>query len=342
MAITVVLESSIMQKGLPADAGSKMLEEFIAPVDACVVERLLAGNVDITGRVDTSEFGISGLFERGSSSLYSILTEAVSGADVILCNDYTGAVSQAAADAGLFYIHPTYGAVSRYGLVPSVCSMDQIGIVCKEPGVGFEVLEIISGYDARDGVMCPDKDTKNEAQEISSSFEVDIAEKKSDYSGIYKQIMQILCSAELSNNISRYDGIKFGHRAKEHDSLNELYVKSRTEGFGEDVKLAAVIGAMVLYGDNYERYYDKAMRVRRLIRDSLEFDKYDVIVSKCPLLSRICGLPSLSTPGYVYIAAAGREDILKAVSGVVVNVNVPITDDEELSGKIKAIKGDTL
>jgi len=312
MKYKIILESSIMQKGLPATAGSEMLENFIAPVDATVVERLLAAGVEIAGRADTSEFGVSWLFD---GDLENPLTEAVKGAaDAALCNDYSGAISSTATQAGLYYFHPSYGTVSRYGLIPSVCSMDQIGVLCKEPEVGFKVLDIISGYDSKDGVMFPYEPDKNKAQELSPFFEVDVADIPSDFSGVYKQVMQILCSAELSNNINRYDGIKFGHRAKEYNGLNELYLKSRTEAFGEDVKLAAIIGAAVLYGDNYERYYDKAMRIRRQIKESLDFDKYDVIISKSPLLSRLCGLPATSTPGYTYTADTGREDILRAVS----------------------------
>ncbi|MCL2820715.1 MAG: amidase family protein [Oscillospiraceae bacterium] len=348
MGLSVVLESSIMQKGLPATAGSKMLENFIAPVDATVVTRLEAAGVKISGRVDTSEFGAAGLFEdaaggtatQGDGSLVFFAKTAQENRPlVLLCNDYTGGVSRAAVDAGLYYIQPSYGTVSRYGLIPSVGSMDQIGIVCENPEDGFEILEIISGYDAKDGVMLPNSSKTYEPQEVSSSFEIDIADMKSDYSGVYKQVMQILCSAELSNNISRYDGIKFGYRAKEYKDLNELYTKSRTEAFGEDVKLAAVTGAMVLYGDNYERYYNKAMCIRRLIKESLEFGEYDVIVSKCPILSRLCGLPSLSVPGgRVYTADALREDVLKAVSKSVINGNTSLTDDKELGGKIKAIR----
>jgi len=346
MGFRVILESGVMQKGLPATAGSKMLEEFIAPVDATVVTRLNAAGACIVGRVDMSEFGVAGLFEE-------VLTDSVNGVfldistgktDAILSNDYTGVISRKAASAGLCYIHPTYGTVSRYGLIPAVCSMDQIGIVCKNADVGFSILEIISGYDSKDGVMSNVTD-KKEAEEPSPCFpcfEIDINPIATDYSNIYPQIMEILCSAEIGNNISRYDGIKFGYRAEDYKGLDELYTKSRTEAFGEDVKLAAIIGAMVLSQENYARYYDKAMRIRRLIKNSLEFDKYDVIVTKCPLLSRLCGLPALSTPEHVYIADAGREDILEAVSKAVRSGGIPIEDDSEFSGKLKAIKGGAL
>jgi len=303
-----------MQKGLPATAGSKMLANFIAPFDATVVTRLEAAGVQIIGRCDVGEFGVDGSFSKRLSQYVGtncVRPFADSNADIALCNDYTGAVSLAAAEQGLYYIHPTYGSVSRYGLIPAVSSIDQIGVLCKNPEVGFEVLKIISEYDNKDGVMTED------AKHHSGKWKVEsgkLGDFQSKYSEIFPQIMQILCCAELANNISRYDGIKFGYRAEGYNGLRELYTKSRTESFGENVKLAAVIGAMVLSQENYTRYYDKAMRLRRLIRDSLELDP-TVVGTNCvrpPLLtlSRLCGLPSLTTPNGVYIANAGREDLL--------------------------------
>jgi len=329
MNISAVVDSSILRKGLMVTAGSKMLESFVAPFSATVVDKLEVAKVEIAGVVDTGEFGAGGLF----GELQTVLTDAVKGVDVALCNDYTGAISRAAAAQGLYYIQPTYGTVSRYGLIPSVASMDQVGILCKCPEVGFKVLSIISGYDPKDGIM--ENATEHVAAGDTFLFHVSVQNQASpqrmappergikkyplqqrdfEYSKILPQIMQILCCAELSNNISRYDGIKFGHRAKGYNSLRELYTKSRTDAFGEDVKLAAIIGAMVLSQENYTRYYDKAMRLRRMIKDSLDFDEYDVIVTDCPVLSRLCGLPSLTTPEEVYIANAGREDVLEAIA----------------------------
>jgi len=316
-----------MIKGQPATADSKMLENFIAPFSAAVVERLEAAGVQIVGRFETSEFGVGGLFD--------MLTDTVNcqkdcqenrprvtldcqenrpRVNFALCNDYTGAVSRAAAASGLFYLHPSYGTVSRYGLIPAVASMDQIGILCKTPEVGFQVLKIITGYDARDGVMASDEmNTGGSDSGRISCVSVEKVINNPSLFSIQTQVMQILCCAELSNNISRYDGIKFGYRAKEYNGLQELYKRSRTEAFEADVKLAAIIGAMVLSQENYQRYYDKAMRLRRLIRDSLKFDKYDVIKTDNPILSRLCGLPSLTTPEGVYIANAGCESVLQKV-----------------------------
>ena len=310
MGVTVFLESSIMQKGKPATAGSKMLAGFIAPFNATVIERLEVAGVKIAGRVELSEFGTGGLFDEET------LTDAVNNADIILCNDYTGAISRAAAANGLYYIHPTYGTVSRYGLIPAVSSMDQIGILCKNPEEGFDILKIIQGYDEKDGVMSSlfsplTGELKNTSPLDNSPLD-NKTEEPSPCPAL-EQVMRILCCGELANNISRYDGVKFGYRAKEYNGLNELYTKSRTEAFGEGVKLAAIIGAMVLYQEDGERIYDKAMKVRRMIRDSFEFDKYDVIKSCNPAISRLCGFPSLTTPQCTYISGAGCEDILKAI-----------------------------
>jgi len=311
MGLRVVLESSIMQKGLPASAGSKMLENFIAPVDATVVLRLVEAGAEIVGRIDTSEFGISGLF--GDKDLEVRFQDLE--ADVVLCNDYTGSIARAAAATGLYYLHPTYGTVSRYGLIPSVCSMDQIGIVCKSPEDGFKVLEIINGYDEKDGLMNCDYKKQDIEENKEIVFRGDTNKAGTCFTPCFPclQVMQILCCGEFSNNINRYDGIKYGYRAKGYNGLQELYTKSRTEAFGEDVKLAAIIGAMVLYQGEEERYYDKAMKMRRIIRDSFEFDKYDVLATCCPTLSRMCGFPALTTPKNTFIAGVGCENVLKRV-----------------------------
>jgi len=334
MDFRVILDNSIMQKGKPATAGSKMLESFISPIDATVVTHLEDAGVSIIGRAEMGEFGASGLFKTGDGSLSysddSLLSESVNAvaegkADIALCNDYTSAVSYAAALRGVCYIHPTYGTVSRYGLMPFASSIDQIGIVCRRPADGFHALRLIAGHDSKDGAMFTD-----EARLLSNPRPLDtldtpqtrITNAKPKYSEVYTQLIQILCCAELSNNISRYDGIKYGYRAEGYRSLRELYTKSRTEAFGSDVKLAAIIGAMVLSQENYTRYYEKAMRLRRMIRDSLEFDKYDLIcetddktenrpLSYCVLLSRLCGLPSIVTPDCTYVANVGGEGILE-------------------------------
>ena len=361
-ADSAVLEDSIMHIGRPATAGSYMLDSFIALFDATAVSKLEAEDVVILGKMQMDEFGAGGLFRMccpepgaeehpntcsGNQRHKSGVVEAVADgtATAGLCNDYTGAIAMECASRGIYYIHPTYGTVSRYGLIPAVSSMDQIGVACRTLADGFRFLQMISGHDEKDGAMLPEKGEAEKACESSakknelrigipsnlSKTGCDFAAAMTDlcknhskvefelkYFEVYNQVMQILCCAELSNNISRYDGIKFGYRTKEYKDLHELYKKSRGEAFGEDVKLAALIGAMVLSQENYTRLYDKAMRVRRLIKDSLEFDKYDAVAVPCPCLARLCGLPAVSMQfngcAVTLVADAGCEDVLKAVT----------------------------
>jgi len=299
---SVVLEDCIMQKDSLASAGSKILENFISPLDAAVVTRLAENNIPVSGRVKMDEFGIESLFtDRDDKTAPAVKAVAEGKAAFALCNDVFGKYRRQAAKEGLCYIHPTYGTVSRYGLIPLVCSMDQIGVVCQNLEEGFGLLEKIAGKDQNDGAMFPDeayeykktekepkigvpadiialaseKDRKNIADFVKNYGSTNIELKHFDK---YKQVMYILSCAEISNNINRYDGIKFGFRAPDYRGVNDLYIKTRTQGFGTDTKLASVTGAMVLSQEYYLPYYDKAMRVRNLIKASLSFDNYDIIV----------------------------------------------------------------
>ena len=344
-----VLEDSIMHKGRPVTAGSKILEKFISPIDAEVVTRLEAAGVTILGKTKMDEFGAAGLFADAQKQPSGAVSLVASGiAAFALCNDYTGTLRHQSAAQGVCYIHPTYGTVSRYGLIPAVSSMDQIGIVCKAPEDGLRALTLIAGHDPRDGAMFSTAQEAKEKSEERGEPVIGIPEnvmaKTRDksaveefvkgfstvgielkYFDIFAQIMQILCCAELSNNISRYDGIKYGYRTDKYSDMQELYTGSRTEAFGPDVKLASLIGAMVLSQDNYARYYDKAMRIRRLIKESLEFDKYDAIIMPASedkpgsmlamhALPQLCGLPSVTVShknsGVSLIADAKCENVL--------------------------------
>ncbi|MCL2409633.1 MAG: amidase family protein [Oscillospiraceae bacterium] len=338
------IDDSIMQKGRPATAGSKMLANFISPLDATVVTRLKTlANTEIHSKSGTDEFGASALTLEPSDNLPAAVEAVKNGtASIAICNDYTGSVRLAAAANGLSYIHPTYGTVSRFGLIPAASSMDQIGVVCNSLSDGFSALEAIAGANPKDGAMFPDERysyqpgksgikigvpahaAKDPAvSEFVKNF--DSVEFELKYFDVYSHVMLILCFAELCHNINRYDGIKFGHRAENFQGLDGLYVKSRTEAFGFSAKLAAIMGAFVLSGENYTLYYDKAMRIRRLIKESLDFGKYDAIILPAhsendPLtrlaytaLPQLAGLPSVTVPfggGISLIADVKRENTL--------------------------------
>ncbi|MCL2747266.1 MAG: amidase family protein [Oscillospiraceae bacterium] len=346
----VALEDSIMQKGQPVTAGSKMLENFISPLDATVVERLRGQGVAIVGRARMTEFGvarISGDRPEGISGAVDAVADG--SARWALCNDVFGINRRLAAQNGVCYIHPTYGTVSRYGLVHLASSMDQIGVVCRNAEDGFALLGRIAGKDANDGAMFPEAryDYASTGKDITVGLPEAVigragtAQKAAlrEFAGrfrgaavqiplfpLVKQVMYILASAEISSNLTRYDGIKFGYQAPRYRSLKELYTNTRTEAFGLDAKLAAIMGTMFLSQGYYTRYYDKAMRLRRLVKESLTFAGYDVLALPCAIgddpyenlslyaLAPLAGLPSLVFPqqrqGIQLIAAARNENAL--------------------------------
>lgn len=326
---SVALEQGILQKGKLATAGSKMLENFVAPFDAEVVDRLNAKNIPIAGRAGMDEFGISGTLPSEESLSPAIEAILQRKAGFALCNDLFGKQRRQAAENGLCYIHPSYGTASRYGLIPAASSMDQIGVVCSDLGDGFEILAKIAGFDPKDGAMFPEQAYSYAKQEkklkvgIPAEIVKQCNEKTqaaiSKFSGMFdttniqiccyeyfEQVLLILATAEICNNCNRYDGIKFGYRTGQFRGLEELYVKSRTEGFALTTKFASIMGAMVLSRDQYQPYYEQAMKIRRLIKQSLLFDEFDLIIlpakscdSHChdlPLyaLSPLAGLPGIS------------------------------------------------
>ena len=303
----IFFDNGIMRKGKPIGLGGLVLENCVSSIDATVVAKITASDFTIIDN-ENCRYEDDGM----TASVKAVLDD---DADVAFCSDYSGAVSLEVVENGLCYIHPTYGTVSRYGLVQMASSMDQIGIVCKTPEEGFHVLDIIRGYDDKDGAMYGVEAFESHAESSQGACdgEIKIGDVNLEYSDVFPQVMRILSSAEISANISRYDGIKFGRRADNYNSLQELYKNSRTEMLDVDLKLSAIVGTMVLAQENYAKYYDKAMRLRRLIKDSLEFSDFDVlrIPNKDVLVSRLCGLPSLSVAGNTYIAKPLCDDALK-------------------------------
>ena len=299
----IYADDSIMQKGCPATAGSKILENYIALFDATIIsrlkEKLNPENKDKPfNQIKLSEFGL------GKTDLPSA---------PLLCNDVFGHVRCQAVRQGLCYIRPTYGTVSRFGLIPVASSMDQIGIVCKNPAEGFSLLSVIAGHDEKDGAMFPEKKYcyKPEKTEIKQSS----LPPDDIYADVYKEVLKILAYAELSGNLSRYDGIKFGYRTANYKGLDELYTRTRTEALGLDAKLAIIMGGLLLSNEYYKKYYEKAMKIRRLIKQKIKFEKNGVI--SVPVENHaavLAGLPSLSFSrngkNIQLIAEAGNESLL--------------------------------
>ncbi|MDR1699617.1 MAG: Asp-tRNA(Asn)/Glu-tRNA(Gln) amidotransferase subunit GatA, partial [Lachnoclostridium sp.] len=290
-----------------------------------------------------------------------------------LGSDSNGSRHLAAIRNGISFIKPTYGTVSRYGLVANASSMEQIGVYTKSIREGFQVLENIAGYDEKDGTsyqtksyqyqstmndakgikigipsecFCEDKGFESIQQQKFISklrgFGANIRELEFAYLELIEDIGLILSSAEFSNNISRFDGIKYGYRTKNYKNVDDLIVNSRTESFELETKLKAMLGSFVLSEGNYKQYYEKAMQIRQLIKEEMDraFALCDVLMipvskeetsssnkSAYPVLSlgNLTGCPVLSVPyerkengtcsGVQLIAKEFNENILWRLGG---------------------------
>lgn len=341
-----MMQDSIMVADTLCTGGSKMLYNFKPPFSSTVYEKCLNNGMDFIGLIISNEFGIDNLFDEQDIQDSVITALLDDKCDVVLCNDVFGKLRRQAAQARLIYIHPSYGTVSRFGLMPTVSSMDQIGVLCRSLKDGMDAISIISGHDNKDGTSLPNEIYKyntefknNTVIGISkdlftdtSIFNGEVVDVELKYFDLFAQIFYILSTAEICNNTNRYDGVKYGYRAENIDGINELYTKSRTDTLGFDLQLASIVGCMVLSQEYYEKYYNKAMKIRRLIKDyyDLIFDKVDVIALPVKLdsctkfeqaalysLPVLCGYTSISlkSNGYPiqYICKRGNENVMFAL-----------------------------
>lgn len=328
--VPAAVKDNMCIRGIRTTAASGILENFRPPYDAGVIEKLKAAGGVVLGKVNMDEFAMGGSTETshygitanpwdtsrvpGGSSGGSAASVAAGLAAYSLGSDTGGSIRQPAAFTGLTGMKPTYGSVSRYGLLAYASSLDQIGPVTHDVRDTAAVLEMISGADRRDSTS-----VVKEAFDFSDCFDGDIRGMKigipSDYYGegldpeIRDAIMTaakqleaqgaeveefampvidyavpayyIIACAEASSNLSRYDGIKYGLRTKNAENLVETYYKSRSEGFGTEVKRRIMLGSFVLSSGYFDAYYKKALKVRGLIKRAFDeaFEKYDMILS---------------------------------------------------------------
>ncbi len=317
---TVALEDTILYKGIPCTAGSKMLEKFIPLHNAEVADRLEKAGISISGKVNVGEFGFDLLGETSyfgaekdeNGNLVSasscLVKEGLKG---VLAVELNGASIRGAALGGTVFVKPTYGTVSRYGVIPCACSSEQVGVHACNVENASEILSVIAGHDAKDGTSLPcekyeyfvkddvsgkkvcipkeyfekaDDSTKANVEKIADALKskgvqvefVSFAEFEASQSAWF-----VMMCAESCNNLSRYEGVKFGHRTESYNDIEELYTKSRTEAFGLLAKSVILYGSDVLSKNRYFTTYDKALKVRRLLRTKLDalFAEYDLILA---------------------------------------------------------------
>ena len=302
MKEAVALDDMVLTKEEITSAGSKMLENYVSLFDATVVEKL-SENYEIIGKISTSEFAL-GMF--ANSAVDALNEKEIKG---VVGLETNGAYIRSAAVLGKVFVKPTYGTVSRFGIIPVACSGDTVGVMANSESDCQEILETIAVHDDKDGTSLQQskiddakkvsavkkvaiikslmkdvsdeiKSKINETLENAKKQGVEIVEVEGDILLQAKIAWAILSSAEFCNNVSRYDGVKYGYRAKDCKSIEDIYVKSRTEAFGQKVKTLVLYGSHVLSTDNYEKMYDKALRVRRLIRDFFDnlFSSVDAVI----------------------------------------------------------------
>ena len=272
----IAVDENILIKDEICAAGSKMLYNFKSPYSATVADKIKQAGMIISCQSKTGEFGIE---SAGKNAAYLVNVGFV---DAALGIDVDGGAYRLAARNNIIYIKPTYGTVSRFGLVANVASVDQIGVYAKDFDVGFDVLSVIAGYDKNDGVVYNTEkyDYKSDKTDLKSLkvFNLNIDDFK--YADYLAQVYFIISSAEFSNNIARFDGIKFGYRTENFKNVNDIIVNSRSESFTVDTKLKTLMGTYVLSEEQLEKYYFKAMQVRGLIKRELDemFKKFDLVV----------------------------------------------------------------
>ena len=329
--IPVVLKHNIVQQGELATCASRILENFVSPYAATVVERLRAAGAVVVGRANMDEFAMGSSTESsiygpsrnpwdpertcGGSSGGSAAAVAAGIAPLALGSDTGGSIRQPASFCGVVGFKPSYGRVSRFGLVAFASSLDQIGPFARRVSDCAALFEQIAGHDERDSTSLPQAAPKlrerldgdvagmtiglpkeylveqgvdpgvlarvREAISVLEKAGAKFVEVSLPHTSHTIATYYLIATAEASSNLARYDGVRYGRRAKDPVDLHDLYRRSRSEGFGPEVKRRILLGTYVLSAGYYDAYYGKAQRVRTLIRRDFEeaFAHCDVILT---------------------------------------------------------------
>lgn len=328
--VPVSVKDNICTKGIRTTCASRMLENFQPPYDATVMNRLHDAGLVMTGKTNLDEFAMGSSCENsalqkthnphnlehvtGGSSGGAAASVAAGEVSIALGSDTGGSIRQPASFCGVVGLKPTYGTVSRYGLVAFASSLDQIGPFARSVEDAALLADVLRGYDKMDSTSYP-----REYDSLHAGMNADIKGMKiglpKEYFGegiseevskavlaaaeTYKQlgaevveialplskyalpIYYILSSAEASSNLARFDGVKYGYRAEKFDGIIDLYVKSRSEAFGQEVQRRIMLGTYVLSSGYYDAYYKKARAAQRAIRADYNkaFEQVDVIMT---------------------------------------------------------------
>lgn len=323
------IKDNICYAGHQVTASSRMLDGFVAPYSATVVERLLAEDAIIIGRLNCDEFAMGGSNETsffgpvknaadpervsGGSSGGSAVAVQADLCLAALGTDTGGSVRQPAAFCGVIGLKPTYGRISRYGVIAYASSFDQVGTITSSLTDAAVLMEVLAGADEHDSTVSRRPvPTYTDSLDVSGKKKIAVLRETLESSALDGDIKTsmlqaieqlkgqgheveyvsfdlldylvpayyVLTAAEASSNLSRYDGVHYGYRNMEAKNLNSLYKLSRAEGFGTEVKRRILLGTFILSAGYYDAYYQKAQKVRRLIRNKMEalLAEYDVVI----------------------------------------------------------------
>ncbi len=350
--VPVAVKDNISTKGIRTTCASKILYNYVPVFDAFAAEKLKSAGMIIMGKTNMDEFAMGSTTETsyfgptdnpaapghvpGGSSGGSCAAVAACEAPVALGSDTGGSIRQPAAYCGVTGIKPTYGAVSRYGLIAYGSSLDQIGPVGKDVKDCAALLEIIAGKDRNDSTsVLPDetdylsaagmpveglrvglpkeyfkeglqpeiKDAVYGAADILSKAGAEVSEFSLGMLDYAIPAYYVIASAEASSNLERFDGVKYGFRSENAAGLHDMYKKTRSEGFGAEVKRRIMLGSFVLSSGYYDAYYLKALRTKALIKKAFDdaFMNYDVILSPCAPTTAPRTGESLADPIKMYL-----------------------------------------
>ena len=375
--MVIGIKDNICYQDHQVSASSKMLEGFVSPYSSTVVKRLLQEDAIIVGRLNCDEFAMGGSNE---TSYYGPVknaadTERVAGgssggsavavqADLCLAalgTDTGGSVRQPAAFCGCIGFKPTYGRISRYGVIAYASSFDQVGTLTSSVSDAALLMEVLAGADEEDSTVSSlpvpsysnfitqggkkriavlEETITNDAldPEIKAAILGAIERLKNeghtieyvsfDLLDYLVPAYYVLTTAEASSNLSRYDGVHYGYRNKEAKNLTSLYKLSRAEGFGEEVKRRIMLGTFVLSAGYYDAYYQKAQQVRRLIREKIEalLQDYDVLISPVTPTTAFKMGENMQDPLVMYMADIYT--VLASLAGIPA-IAVPLSNNKE-------------
>ena len=375
--VPIAIKDNMCTRGLKTTCASKMLENFIPPYDATVIKSLKDAGAIILGKVNMDEFAMGGSTENsaffkthnpvnlnkvpGGSSGGSAAVVAGDLAPISLGSDTGGSIRQPASFCGIVGLKPTYGLVSRYGLVAFASSLDQIGPMTKDVTDTAILLNILAGHDEMDSTSAKlDKKDYTKAlvndvkglkiglpkEYFEEGVNEEVKEKVLAAAKKFEELgatveecslptteyalpaYYIIACAEASSNLGRFDGIRYGYRTENYETMQDIFRNSRSEGFGEEVKRRIILGTYVLSSGYYDAYYKKAQKVRTLVKQGFDkvFEKYDLLLTPTAPMTAFDIDSKISNPLEMYMA-----DILTVpvnIAGVPA-ISIPCGKDNE-------------